>query len=80
MSLSRGNYLVEEIGRNKDPYLSMEFLEVHNETEKNAVLEPLRCFIPVVARPKTIIISLSLKLISFIFCEIFSFFCCILVH
>lgn len=52
----------------------MKFLEVHNETEKNAVLEPLRCFIPVVARPKTIIISLSLKLISFFFCEIFFFF------
>lgn len=32
----------------------MELLEVHNETDENAILEPLRCLVPVVARPKTI--------------------------
>lgn len=43
MSFSKGNCLVEEIGHTRDPYLSMELLEVHNETEEIVILEYLRC-------------------------------------
>lgn len=43
MSFSIANCLVEEIAHNRDPYLSMELLEVHNEIEENAILESLTC-------------------------------------
>lgn len=41
MSLSKGTYLVKYVGLHKDLYLSVRLLEVHNETQKNATLEPV---------------------------------------
>lgn len=40
MSLSKGTYLVEQVGHHKDLYLSMGLLEIHSETQKNATLKP----------------------------------------
>lgn len=77
MSLTKGACLVEEIGYDNDLYLSMGLWEVHNETEENAfILQAVRVLVPIIPRPKTIVISLSCKL-RFFCCNIFlSFLLC----